>query len=173
MPQPLKILIADDDADIWGAGLKRNLRDLPQVSVEMARTPEACRNAVRMAEYEIVLVDISFSSNDSSGITLARDIQESQKNAKIFMISNHDDEATMVRSLKAGALDFISKRHTDSAGLANIIRNYLADKKKRLNNASITREIAKSLGVIAESTSMIEVFTKVAIARLSNQQAGH
>ena len=165
MTNAINILIADDDADIWAGGLKRNLQDLPHVNIATAYSPADCKIAVARQQFEIVLVDISFSLNDTSGLALVQDIQEAQKNAKIFMVSNHDDDATMVRSLRAGALDFISKRQTDSLGLSKILRSYIAGKKKRASDEDSGREIAAAIGAVAVSQSMLDVFTKVAIAR--------
>lgn len=159
------ILIADDDADVWAVSLRRHLQDLPNLRIEKALTPEQCRLAITREHYEIVLVDISFSANDHSGLTLIHNIQQCQPETKIFMVSNHDDDATMVRSLKAGALDFISKRHTDSRGLSNILRSYFIGKKKRESDAATGLQIAHDLGAVAESQGMLDVFTKVAIAR--------
>jgi hypothetical protein len=46
MTNAINILIADDDADIWAGGLKRNLQDLPHINIATAYPPAECKIAV-------------------------------------------------------------------------------------------------------------------------------
>lgn len=164
MSEAFKILVVDDDADIWAGSLEAHLHDLSNIQISSAYTPDECRRAVARDDFAIILVDIAFSPNDAVGLALVPEIQAKQTGAKIFMLSSHDDEITMVRSLKAGALDFISKRSAGVPGMARVIRSYIDGRSKRQDHEAFGREIADKVGAVVASRAMIDVFTAVAKA---------
>jgi DNA-binding NarL/FixJ family response regulator len=146
MEQVLKILMADDDGDVWANSIKMFMRDMPHVELSYVQNPDACRGRILDETYAIILLDISFSKNAAEGISLVPEIQARQPDAKIFMMSSHDDDQTMLRCIQLGATDFISKRTTSAEGIANIIRGYLAGEAKRLTNEELGRQIADQNG---------------------------
>ncbi len=165
MDSVFKILVADDDAEVWGNSIKMFLRDISTLELVFAQSPEECRRLIRDQSFAIVLLDISFSTNDSTGISLVPEIQTKQPNAKIFMLSSHDDDLTMVRCLQLGASDFISKRSTQPSEIANVIRGYIAGEARRITDIEAAKDIAAKVGIVLTSDSMLDVFTKVVLAQ--------
>jgi len=169
MVKTFNILVADDDADIWATSLEAHLQDLSNIEISSVYTPDACREALGQNTYAIILVDISFAPNDLSGLALVPEIQVRQPDTKIFMLSNHDDDVTMVKSIKAGALDFISKKSAGVPGMANTIRDYISGLSRRESDEATGQEIAARIGAVAASKAMIGIFTEIAKARRNPQ----
>ena len=69
---------------------------IPEAKVFSASTPELCRQMMSSQQFQFILLDISFGPGDSSGLTLLPEFRKAQPDAKIIMLSTHDDQVTMV-----------------------------------------------------------------------------
>jgi response regulator of citrate/malate metabolism len=101
MENEFNILIADDDSTVYSASIKPFVRDFPQAKIYSADTPEKCRRYVGERPFQFILLDISFGPNDSSGLKLLPELRQAQPHSKIFMLSTHDDQLTMLKCMQA------------------------------------------------------------------------
>src|SRR5262245_53025133 len=96
----IQVLIADDHA-VVRAGLKQILSATAdvQVAAEAASGNEALA-AVRAQRFAVIVLDMSMPGR--SGLDLIRQIRAEQPQARILVLSMHQEEQYAVRALKAG-----------------------------------------------------------------------
>jgi two-component system response regulator NreC len=107
MPQPIRILLADDHTIV-----RDGLRALLERQSDMQVIAEAGdgRECVQMAaEYapDVVMMDVAMP--DMNGIEAARRIIVDNPAVHVVMLSMHRDESYVLRSLKAGAKGYLLK----------------------------------------------------------------
>jgi DNA-binding NarL/FixJ family response regulator len=105
--RPITVLIVDDERT-FGEALELALgreADLRIVHVAMDGT-EAVRSADRYRP-DVVLMDVAMPG--MSGIEAARRIKEADPDARIVMLSGHDDEHLLARAVQAGATGLLRK----------------------------------------------------------------
>ncbi len=107
MPKKTRILIADDH-DVVRSGLRALLHSFPDFSVigEAADGEEAVRLASERKP-DVILMDISMPRLD--GIEATTHIIEQQPDARVVILSVHEDEEYVRRILKAGARGYVLK----------------------------------------------------------------
>jgi DNA-binding NarL/FixJ family response regulator len=103
----IHVLIADDHA-VVRAGLKQILSATAdvQVAAEAASGTEALA-AVRAQRFDVIVLDMSMPGR--SGLDLIRQIKADQPQARILVLSMHQEEQYAVRALKAGASGYLNK----------------------------------------------------------------
>lgn len=106
----LRILLADDHP-LCREGLKLLLeREGLAVVAEAADGGEAVRMALELLP-DVSLLD--FSMPVLTGIEATSQIRKSLPNARIILLSMHEEEALIVEALKAGASGYVFKTQTD------------------------------------------------------------
>lgn len=101
-----RILIVDDSA-LVRTMLKHMLRASEFEVVAEASDAAEALEAYAQAKPDLVLMDIIMP--DVSGIEALRQLKALDPQAKVVMCSAVDQEATVVDSLEAGAVDFVVK----------------------------------------------------------------
>jgi DNA-binding NtrC family response regulator len=167
MENEFNILIADDDSTVYSASIKPFVRDLPQAKIYPADTPDKCRRLMTERSFQFILLDISFGPNDSSGLKLLPELRQSHPLSKIFMLSTHDDQLTMVKCMQAGATDFISKRDIDLAQIAKVIRGYIESEGQTHRDEGTGLRLAQQVGARFASDAMKKAFALAALAQRS------
>ncbi len=107
MPKKTRILIADDH-DVVRSGLRALLHSFPDFAViaEAADGEEAVQLAMERKP-DVILMDISMPRLD--GIEATTQIMEQQPDARVVILSVHEDEEYVRRILKAGARGYVLK----------------------------------------------------------------
>ena len=103
--QPLNILLVDDE-EIIHTALSPFLRDLGH-TVYDAYDGAAALEMIGTNEYDIVLTDIQMPRMD--GFTLLEKINEIQPDLAVVIITAHGDMEMVIRALRMGAADFLTK----------------------------------------------------------------
>lgn len=107
---PAKILVVDDDIDVLLAAkllLKRHFR---QVDVE--KNPERLPFLVTNGGYDLVLLDMNFSRDVSSGkegFAWLDRILDLDPHLRVVLLTAYGDVEMAVRAIKMGAADFVLK----------------------------------------------------------------
>ena len=117
----IRILIADDHAVIR-AGLRTILKAEPDLEVvgEAADGREALRLAGELRP-DIILMDISMPVPAGGGIETTRRLRDSLPDARVLILTVHEDEGLLQEAIRAGAAGYIVKRAAE-AELVSAIR---------------------------------------------------
>ncbi|TAL46436.1 MAG: sigma-54-dependent Fis family transcriptional regulator [Chitinophagaceae bacterium] len=156
------ILIIDDDPDVLTAVRLLLKTELRHVVTE--KNPENIRSHLLKESFDIILLDMNFTSSintGNEGIFWLNEIKKMGSEAAVIMITAYGDIDLAVRSLKEGAADFVVKPwHNEK--LISSIRETLRRKSNKSPFASLLSEdsiVGKEL--FGESELMQEIFYKV------------
>jgi two-component system response regulator NreC len=132
---PIRILLADDHTVV-----RDGLRALLEKQTDMRVVAEAAdgRESVRLAEEhvpDVVVMDIAMPN--MNGIEATRRILEQNPGCAVVILSMHQDESYVLRSLKAGAKGYLLKDSLrgdviDAIRTVSQGRSYLTRKVSRL-----------------------------------------
>lgn len=106
-----------DDHPVFRRGLKAVVESRPefQVCAEAASLPEGVR-AFRETRPHVVITDIKLS--DGSGIELVKQLVAISKEARVLVLSMHDEALFAERALRAGAAGYVNKEEPTERILA-------------------------------------------------------
>jgi len=103
----IRVLIADDHA-VVRAGLKQILAENADVRVVAeAASGNDTLNAVRTDHFDVIVLDMSMPGR--SGLDLIRQVKQEQPQARVLVLSMHQEDQYAVRALKAGASGYLNK----------------------------------------------------------------
>jgi DNA-binding NarL/FixJ family response regulator len=107
----MRILVADDHG-IVRAGIRLLLERQSglEVVAEAADGVEAVEQAVRLKP-DLCILDVGMPR--MTGLQAAREIRAHLRDARVLMLSMHDDERYLFEALKAGASGYVLKREAD------------------------------------------------------------
>jgi len=118
----IKLLLVDDHAVLW-AGLKTLLNSQPDMKVvaEAGDGNEALRQFAKVNP-DIVLMDITMPG--LSGLEATKEIKRRDPEARILVLTMHEDESYLYQMLRAGASGYVPKKAADTELLAAIRATY-------------------------------------------------
>ena len=130
------LLVEDsqDDADL----LRRSLRDAP-FTINRVETLGEAAKALRELPFDVVLLDLSLP--DGNGFDTFSRLRGNAPNAAIIVLTGLDDETMGVKTVQAGAQDYVVKGSLGSVQMTRAIRH--AIERKRLE--TLTLEYAEEL----------------------------
>jgi DNA-binding NtrC family response regulator len=105
-----RVLVVDDDPDVLFAVrllLKTEVRE-----VVTEKNPENLLALLSKQRFDVIFLDMNYKSTlgtGNEGLYWLSRIREKDPTATVIMITAHGEISTAVRSLKAGATDFIVK----------------------------------------------------------------
>ena len=175
---PIRILLADDHVVVRD-GLRSLLERQPDMQI--VGEAEDGRETVRLADEhspDIVVMDISMPN--MNGIEATRRIVASKPETGIVILSMHQDESYVLRSLKAGARGYLLKDSVrgdviDAVRAVAQGRSFLTRKVSKLLQEDYVRQMER-MGV-EDSYEMLtarerEVLQLVAEGRTNKEVAG-
>jgi two-component system, NtrC family, response regulator HydG len=156
------ILIIDDDTDVLTAVRLLLKTEVKEVVTE--KTPENIRWHLSKDDYDIILLDMNFTSSintGNEGLFWLKEIKKMKPDASVIMITAYGDIDLAVRSLKEGAADFVVKPwHNEK--LMTTIKEILKRKGTKTNALTLTNTdsiVGKEL--LGESEAMQQIFYKI------------
>src|ERR1700704_736669 len=120
--EPVRILIADDQADVREA--LRLLLKAEGFATETVSSPAAALEAVQTNEFDILLMDLNYQKDTTSGqegIDLLSRVQQADSKLPIVVMTAWGSVELAVEAMRRGARDFIQKPW-DNHRLLSIIR---------------------------------------------------
>jgi DNA-binding NtrC family response regulator len=153
---PPRILIADDQPDVLEA--LRLLLKPEGYEVETANSPGAVIRAVGARELDLVLIDLNYSrdtTSGSEGIELLEQLHAFDATLPIVVMTAWASVELVVEAMRKGARDFVQKPW-ENARLLSIVRNQIDLGRALRRAANLERSIAGDGGIdmIAESPAM-------------------
>ncbi|MBG9942018.1 response regulator transcription factor [Brevibacillus formosus] len=106
---PIRVFLVEDDP-VWRKGLIDFLNKEPDLTVvgEAGFKAEAIERFLP-SKADVVLMDINLTENNLDGIETAIEFMALRADSKIIMLTSLTDEAVIVESFSAGAVNYISK----------------------------------------------------------------
>lgn len=122
----INILIADDHA-LMRAGLKRILKDEPDIKVvgEASNGFEVLE-AVKKNKIDFIVLDLTMPGKN--GLEVIKELKQSNKEILILILSMHPEDRFAVRALKSGASGYMTKESAPDE-LVNAIRKIISGRK--------------------------------------------
>ena len=107
MRKNVRVLIADDHP-LMREGIKRILKDCPDISVvgEATNGHEVIA-MLKQGEYDQVILDLSMPGR--SGIELIRQVRKQIPNVPVLVLTMYDEDQYAIRAIRAGAQGYLNK----------------------------------------------------------------
>jgi DNA-binding NtrC family response regulator len=164
--EPVRILVADDQADIREA--LRLLLKAEGYATEKVSSPAAALEAVQSNEFDVMLMDLNFQRDTTSGqegIDLLSRIQSADSKLPVIVMTAWGNVELAVEAMRRGARDFVQKPW-DNHRLLSIIRTqvdlYRAMRRAERLEAENSLLRAQNRPVfIAESKAMEPLLTLI------------
>src|SRR3954453_22340119 len=162
------ILIADDQPDILEA--LRLLLKPEGLEVETASSPAAVIRAVGARELDLVLVDLNYSRDTTSGIEgldLLEQLHAYDPTLPVVVLTAWSTIELVVDAMRRGARDFVQKPW-DNARLLAIVRNQIDLGRALRRSRDLERSLSRDgdrLDLVAESPAMkpvVDIIRRVA-----------
>jgi DNA-binding NarL/FixJ family response regulator len=131
----MKILIVDDHP-IVRAGLRRLLTAESEIEICEATSGREALSVFRKLRPTLVILDLNLP--DIGGLEVLARLKAADPDARVLVLSMHDDEIHIMRSLRAGAAGYLTKNAPPQELLEAIER-------VALGGTYIEREIAEGL----------------------------
>ena len=123
---PLRILIADDQADVLEA--VRLLLKPEGYVIDTASSPAQVARAIELKDYDVVLIDLNYSRDTTSGdegLDLLSRIRLADESLPVVVMTAWGSVDVAVEAMRRGARDFVQKPW-DNDRLLTIVRTQTA-----------------------------------------------
>jgi DNA-binding NtrC family response regulator len=154
MAQHLKVLIIDDEPAVPHAlGV---LFDLHGIEVATALSPEEGVDAVRRGGVGVVLQDMNFREDKTSGeegVRLFRTIRGIDRDVPVLLMTAWASLETAVQLIKEGANDYLAKPWDDEK-LVITVRNLLKMRTLQLENRKLQRRNREAREALARANDL-------------------
>jgi DNA-binding NarL/FixJ family response regulator len=122
----LRVIIADDHPVVQ-KGLKEIIEEhFDDVEIDISSKGYDLLNKINNNDYDIVLLDISLP--DINGLEVLREIKKKKRKIFVLMLSMYPEEQYAVRTLKAGANGYLTKKSA-SDELVLAVKKILSGRK--------------------------------------------
>ena len=164
-----KILIVDDDEDVLFSA--RLLLKQHYSIVQIEKNPEQIPSILKNEHYDIILLDMNFSGNATSGsegFNWLKKILELDSTSIVILITAFGTIEMAVKAIKDGATDFVLKPWQNEKLLATISSAMkLSQSQQRIDNLlSRQKQLSKDIdqqfyNIIGVSEEMQKVFSTI------------
>ena len=164
-----KILIVDDNEDLLKAAKMYLKRYFAQVDIE--KNPEAIPSLLNNDEYDVILLDMNFTkdvSSGSEGYFWLEKILQIDPSAVVVLITAYGDVQMAVKAIKAGDTDFVLKPWENEKLLATLYSSMRLRETRdevetlKIKNQEINQAINnKYLDIIGQSPAMQRIFQTI------------
>jgi sigma-B regulation protein RsbU (phosphoserine phosphatase) len=145
---PPRILIADDQPDLIDA--LRLLLKGEGIDFESASSPDAVMHALRSRAFDLVLMDLNYTGDTTSGregIDLLTRVQELDKLLPVIVMTGWGSVDLAVEAMRRGVRDFVQKPW-DNQHLVDTLHHEIdAGRERRREDAAERRELSEALRI--------------------------
>jgi FixJ family two-component response regulator len=160
------VFVIEDDISVREAlcGLLQSVG----LQVQAFATPVDLLGKGRFGDASCMVVDIRFPG--MSGLDFQATLAQAKINTPVVFMSGHGDVPMMVRAMKAGAVDFLTKPFRDQ-DMLDAVATAIERHHARLSAEKTTAELRAQLGTLSprERETMLLVTTGL----MNKQVAGH
>ncbi len=151
---PARVLVIDDDEDILLAArllLKRHF-----ASVEISRDPSVLSQLVRLAAFDVLLLDMNFSAGaneGTEGLQILSEVLTLDPLAAVVLVTAHSGVELAVDAMKRGAVDFVTKPWENERLVATVLAAFNL-RRSRVEAAEIRN---RHRGLVAATRTDVEM----------------
>jgi len=156
------ILVVDDDDDVLRAARLMLKRHFAAVALE--NDPLRIPERMKREQYDLILLDMNFTEDTSSGkegLFWLRQIQKINKQVAVVMITAYGEIDLAVEAMKAGATDFVTKPW-DNVKLVETLKAAFLPVQK--DAAALTGTETSQQGfqdIIGQSSVMLQLYDQI------------
>ncbi len=143
-----RILIADDQTDLLDA-LKLLLKG-QGIEYDAVTSPEAALNALKSRPFDLVLMDLNYTGDTTSGregIDLLARVQALDRLLPIIVMTGWGSVDLAVEAMRRGVRDFVQKPWDNAQLLATLRHEIEGGRARRREEAAEQRELAEALKI--------------------------
>ena len=159
-----RILIVDDDASIRATFVNH----LTEAGYQVTSAPDGAACLAQVAAIDPALVITDVRMPHLSGLELLERLKAARPDLDVIVITAHQDMATAIGAMKAGAYDYLVKP-LDLDHIDLVVSRCLRDRAARISARRLAREAAEPYALdrmIGRDPAMIAVFKQIgAVAR--------
>ena len=122
---PIRVLYAEDntqDADLTRSHFAEHA---PDFAIEIVRTGQGCLDRCRDGGFDLVLLDNHLP--DMDGLDMLAELSRPDDAAPVVMVTGVGDEDVVVKALRMGAADYVSKQKDYLDALPELLRGVAED----------------------------------------------
>ena len=161
-----EILIIDDNSDI-----REILKDLivdAGYSTRLAANYNQALSEIDKKLPDVAIIDVKLDKGDNDGIELLSHIKNKNANIPVIIISGHANIDMAIKSLKAGAFEFIQKPF-DKERLMNFIKRAVENLNLKIQNENLENKLFHTFDLIGKSQNILSI--KDQIEKVSNSES--
>jgi two-component system, NarL family, invasion response regulator UvrY len=147
----IKVMLVDDH-QLLVDGFKATLREFGINVVEAITSADKIRESYKRAKPDVLVLDVRFSSGEN-GLDLCEKIMAENKNARVVILSQFDQDYIVERSYKVGALAFV-KKDEDVKYLIEAISS--AKDGKEYFTPSIAQRLARLSTIVVQPLKVLD-----------------
>ncbi|HEX6463498.1 MAG TPA: fused response regulator/phosphatase [Vicinamibacterales bacterium] len=143
-----RILIADDQPDLIDA--LRLLLKGEGIEYDAVSSPEAALRALRSRAFDLVLMDLNYTGDTTSGregIDLLSRVQELDRLLPVIVMTGWGSVDIAVEAMRRGVRDFVQKPWDNAHLLATLRHEIAAGRARRREDAAERRELLEALRI--------------------------
>jgi sigma-B regulation protein RsbU (phosphoserine phosphatase) len=143
-----RILIADDQSDLLDA-LKLLLKG-QGIEIDAVTSPEAALAAVQAQPFDLVLMDLNYTGDTTSGregIDLLARLQALDQLLPVVVMTGWGSVDLAVEAMRRGVRDFVQKPWDNSQLIATLKHEIEEGRSRRRRDAAERRELAEALKI--------------------------
>jgi sigma-B regulation protein RsbU (phosphoserine phosphatase) len=143
-----RILIADDQADLLDA--LRLMLKAEGMHMEAVTSPEAALEAVASGTYDLLLMDLNYTGDTTSGregIDLVSRVQALDSHLPIIAMTGWGSVDLAVEAMRRGVRDFVQKPWDNTQLIATLRSEVEEGRARRRRSAEAQREIDEALRI--------------------------
>src|SRR5512144_892095 len=153
---PVTVLVVDDERNIQ-LTLSRAL-SMEGYSVEAAGGGREALEKIAALPVDVVVMDVRMP--DLDGLSVLEKARETRPDLRVVIMSGHGSIETVRSAFKLGAFDYLEKPITEKEKLLVAVKNALAFRSLREENAALRREAGPS-EMIGSGAAMRRLFDVV------------
>ncbi len=154
----IEILIIDDNADI-----RNIINDLiidAGFKTRLAANYNQALNEIDKKLPDVAIIDVKLDKGDNDGLELLSHIKKKNKNIPVIIITGHANIEMAIKSLKAGAFEFIEKPFNQER-LLNFINRAVENVNLKNKNKEFEDKLFSSYDLIGDSDNTQKIKNQI------------
>lgn len=151
-PDPVALLLVEDNSRHAGLIREQLLVDLPDAEIELADGVRTAREALALRSFDLVILD--FRLPDGDGLEILRDLRQAGRSEAVVFVTTSTSAEIAVEAMKIGADDYVVKEEGYVSILPFVVREVLDRSRLRRERVALERRLARAEHLASLNTLM-------------------